>query len=99
MTKQEALEASDAVDLADSKVEANIATLAAEPDQEVDEQTSKRIGRMLDKHLMPLIVRIMMLYELTKQCFTYILQSLDKGSLGYGAIWGLRTDLRLTADE
>ncbi|KAI9633473.1 putative MFS transporter [Dioszegia hungarica] len=87
MTKQESLEASDAVDLADSKVEANIATLAAEPDQEVDEQTSKRIGRMLDKHLMPLI------------CFTYILQSLDKGSLGYGAIWGLRTDLRLTADE
>ena len=48
---------------------------------------SKRLCRKTDKHILSVLV------------WVYFLQILDKSVLGYGAVWGLRTDCRLSGDE
>ncbi|KAF7562910.1 hypothetical protein G7046_g1237 [Stylonectria norvegica] len=50
---------------------------------ELDEETSKRLLRKIDRRLMPVL------------CFTYALQYYDKAILSQAAIFGLRDDLDL----
>lgn len=78
----------------------NIKTMADTPaEQEIQPEKSHEVGesadlisdavvcRKLDYRLMPLI------------CITYALQSIDKTTLGYAAVFGLREDLGLVGTE
>ncbi|KAE8442002.1 hypothetical protein EG329_003938 [Mollisiaceae sp. DMI_Dod_QoI] len=53
----------------------------------VDAEKSKRLLRRIDIYIMPLI------------CIVYFLQYLDKISIGYGSVTGLRTDAHLVGDD
>lgn len=54
---------------------------------EVTEEDNKRIVRKTDRRILAILV------------WVYFLQILDKSVLGYGAIFGLRTDTGLTGDQ
>lgn len=54
---------------------------------EVDEATSKRLLRIIDWHLMPLL------------CLIYGLNYLDKTTLSYASIMGIKTDIGLVGDD
>ncbi|WVQ86195.1 hypothetical protein IAT38_008363 [Cryptococcus sp. DSM 104549] len=52
-----------------------------------ESDAAKRVLRKIDTHILPLLV------------LTQFLQNLDKASMSYAAVLGLRTDLKLTANE
>ncbi|KAK6366454.1 Allantoate permease [Lithohypha guttulata] len=54
---------------------------------EIDEATNKRLLRIIDWHLMPIM------------CVVYGINYLDKTTISYASIMGLRTDLRLQGDD
>ncbi|KAH8680667.1 major facilitator superfamily domain-containing protein [Xylariales sp. PMI_506] len=54
---------------------------------ELTEQDNKRILRKTDKHILVVLV------------WVYFLQTLDKTVLGYGAVFGLRTDTNLVGNQ
>ncbi|KAJ9299644.1 hypothetical protein DTO271G3_2528 [Paecilomyces variotii] len=54
---------------------------------EVDEATNKRLLRIIDRHMMPLM------------CVIYGLNYLDKTTLSYASIMGIKTDIGLTGDD
>ncbi|WPB06862.1 uncharacterized protein RHO25_011522 [Cercospora beticola] len=54
---------------------------------DIDEATNKRLRRIIDWNLMPIM------------CTIYGLQYLDKTTLSYASIMGLQTDLRLVGDN
>ncbi|KAL9012317.1 MAG: hypothetical protein Q9173_002912 [Seirophora scorigena] len=54
---------------------------------ELDEATSKRLLRRIDLHLMPLL------------CVIYGLNYLDKTTLSYASVMGIREDINLTGDD
>lgn len=53
---------------------------------EIDEATNKRLLRIIDWHLMPLM------------CVVYGLNYLDKTTLSYASIMGIKTDIGLVGD-
>jgi ACS family allantoate permease-like MFS transporter len=53
---------------------------------EIDEATNKRLLRIIDWHLMPLL------------CLIYGLNYLDKTTLSYASIMGIKTDINLVGD-
>lgn len=53
----------------------------------IDEATNKRLLRIIDWNLMPIM------------CVIYGLQYLDKTTLSYASIMGLRTDINLEGDD
>ncbi|KXJ89931.1 allantoate permease [Microdochium bolleyi] len=57
---------------------------AGEP---VDNDARRRLVRKFDLRLMPIL------------CITYALQSIDRTTLSYAAVFGIREDLRLTSTE
>ncbi|KAF4977773.1 hypothetical protein FZEAL_5739 [Fusarium zealandicum] len=54
---------------------------------EIDPEEEKRLVRKLDRVIMPLMALV------------YFFQYLDKNSINYAAVFGLRTDLKLTGEE
>ncbi|KAK5456384.1 Allantoate permease [Exophiala xenobiotica] len=54
---------------------------------EIDEATNKRLLRTIDFHLMPLL------------CLVYGLNYLDKTTLSYASIMGIKTDINLKGDD
>lgn len=54
---------------------------------EIDPAEEKALVRKLDRVIMPLMAAV------------YFFQYLDKGSINYAAIFGLKTDLKLTGEE
>ncbi len=54
---------------------------------EIDEATNKRLLRIIDWHLMPLL------------CLIYGLNYLDKTTLSYASIMGIKTDINLEGDD
>lgn len=56
-------------------------------DQGSDHAAASALKRKLDLHLMTLL------------CITYALQSIDKTTIGYAAVFGLKTDLNLKDTE
>ncbi|KIW22988.1 uncharacterized protein PV07_11224 [Cladophialophora immunda] len=54
---------------------------------EIDEATNKRLLRIIDWHLMPLL------------CVIYGLNYLDKTTLSYASIMGIKTDINLVGDD
>ncbi|KAH7324758.1 major facilitator superfamily transporter [Stachybotrys elegans] len=61
--------------------------IARRADELVEESEYKPLLRKLDWHLIPLL------------CFTYALQSIDRTTLSYAAIFGVREELALTSTE
>jgi ACS family allantoate permease-like MFS transporter len=55
--------------------------------EQVDQAEVARLRWKIDLHLMPLL------------CITYALQSIDKTTLGYAAVFNLQTDLNLQGTE
>lgn len=54
---------------------------------EIDEATNKRLLRTIDWHLMPIM------------CCVYGINYLDKTTISYASIMGLKTDLKLVNDQ
>lgn len=61
--------------------------LHAEEGDEVDAEARKRLVRKLDLRLLPIL------------CITYALQSIDRTTLSYAAVFGIRQDLGLSSAE
>ena len=55
--------------------------------EEIDDTTARRLRWKLDLQLLPLL------------CLTYALQSIDKTTLSYAAVFGLEDDLHLKGTE
>ncbi|KAJ9137063.1 Major facilitator superfamily transporter [Pleurostoma richardsiae] len=58
--------------------------IEAEP---MDPETADKLRRKIDMRLLPVL------------CLTYALQSIDKTTLGYAAVFGVQSDLNLTGNE
>lgn len=54
---------------------------------EIDQETNKRLLRIIDWHLMPLL------------CVVYGLNYLDKTTLSYASIMGIKKDINLVGDD
>jgi ribosomal protein S25 len=52
---------------------------------EIDEETDKRIRHKIDRHILPWM------------CTLYLLQYMDKVTLSYAAVMGIKEDTHLTA--
>lgn len=61
-----------------SRVDKEIAQYAGQDMIEVDEETSKRLRRMIDKRVLVIMI------------LTYFLQALDKGTMSFSSIMGIR---------
>lgn len=61
--------------------------MIANSDLVLDEATNKRLLRTIDWHLMPIM------------CVVYGINYLDKTTISYASIMGLRTDLKLQGDN
>ncbi|RAK76562.1 putative 2-ketogluconate transporter [Aspergillus fijiensis CBS 313.89] len=70
-----------------ARVDEEIAAYAASGAVEVDEATSRRLRRMIDRRV--LVVMIL----------TYFLQALDKGTMSFASIMGIRTDTGMKGQE
>jgi hypothetical protein len=68
------------------RVDAEISKYAGAVAVEISEADNKRLKRMIDKRVLPVMV------------FTYFLQALDKGTMSFTAIMGIRTDIPVLAD-
>ncbi|WVQ85413.1 hypothetical protein IAT38_007578 [Cryptococcus sp. DSM 104549] len=73
----------------DVKNDKALALLAEEGDVVIDPNgpEARAVKRKIDLHILPLLV------------ITVLLQNMDKATLSYGAIMGIRTDTHLTADQ
>ncbi|KIV98729.1 uncharacterized protein PV09_09512 [Verruconis gallopava] len=69
------------------KVDAEVAKYATQTGIEVPEAESKRLKRMIDKRVLTVMV------------FTYFLQALDKGTLSFAVIMGIKDDLHLHGQQ
>lgn len=74
-------------DEAESPVQAALGLVHEVEDEHLDEPAFKRLKRKIDLRLMPLL------------CITYALQSIDKTTLGYAAVFDLEPDLNLQGTE
>ncbi|PKX93453.1 putative 2-ketogluconate transporter [Aspergillus novofumigatus IBT 16806] len=66
-----------------SRMDRDLQEYVARGQVDVDEATSKRLKRMIDRRVLIIMI------------FTYFLQALDKGTLSFASIMGIRTDLHL----
>lgn len=54
---------------------------------EISPEENKRLKRMIDRRVLPVMV------------FTYFLQALDKGTMSFASIMGLREDIKVLEDN
>ena len=65
-------------------VDKEVAQYASETIVEMDEETNKRLKRLIDKRVLAIMV------------FTYFIQTLDKGTMSFASIMGIIKDTHLT---
>jgi hypothetical protein len=65
-------------------VDKEVAKYASETIVEIDEETDKRLKRLIDKRVLAVMI------------FTYFIQTLDKGTMSFASIMGIITDTHLT---
>lgn len=65
------------------RVDQELAKYAHGARVEISEADNKRLKRMIDKRVLPIMV------------FTYFLQALDKGTMSFASIMGIRDDAHL----
>lgn len=63
------------------RIDDEIARYANAVAVEISPEENKRLKRMIDKRVLPIMV------------FTYFLQALDKGTMSFASIMGIRTDI------
>lgn len=68
-------------------VDPEVARFATEGVTPIDKQTNKRLKRLIDRHVLVILM------------VTYFLQSSDKNALPLSAIMGIRTDAHLVGQE
>lgn len=68
-------------------VDKEVAQYANEVIVEIDEATNKRLKKLIDKRIMAVMI------------VTYLIQTLDKGTLSYASIMGIQTDLHLVGQQ
>jgi hypothetical protein len=66
-----------------SRVDKEIRAYAADVAVEIDAETDKRLKRLIDRRVLVIMI-----------C-TYFLQALDKGTMSFSAIMGIKTDAHL----
>lgn len=71
----------------DNIIDAEILAYAASEPVPIDEATNKRLRRMIDRRILPIMM------------ITYFLQALDKGTLSFSSIMGLREDTHLHGQQ
>ncbi|KAH7024790.1 allantoate permease [Microdochium trichocladiopsis] len=71
----------------DVSVNNALVLLHAGAEEDIDEGARRRLVSKLDWRLMPIL------------CITYALQSIDRTTLSYAAVFGVREDLHLTSTE
>ena len=71
----------------DGRVDPELAKYASEKAVVIDEATNKRLKRMVDKRV------------LTVMIITYFLQALDKGTMSFASIMGIREDANLIGQQ
>jgi hypothetical protein len=69
------------------RIDPEVAKYASDKAIHIDDETNKRLKRMIDKRV------------LVVMCATYFLQSLDKATLSFSAIMGLQADTGLVGQE
>lgn len=69
------------------RMDAEVAKYASGDAIEITPEESKRLRRKIDKRVLSIMI------------FTYFLQALDKGTLSFAAIMGIRTDTHLVAQQ
>jgi len=68
-------------------VDEEVAKYASETIVEVDEATSKRLKRMIDKRVLAIMVG------------TYLIQTLDKGTMSFASIMGIIPETHLVGTQ
>lgn len=68
-------------------VDKEVAQYASETIVEIDEETNKRLKRLIDKRVLAVMV------------FTYFIQTLDKGTMSFASIMGVIPDTHLTGNQ
>lgn len=69
------------------RVDAEVSKYASAIAIDISPEENKRLKRMIDKRVLPIMV------------FTYFLQALDKGTMSFASIMGLREDVPALADD
>lgn len=63
------------------RIDREVAQYASETEIYISEEENKRLKRLIDRRVLPIMV------------FTYFLQSLDKGTMSMTSIMGIRDDI------
>jgi hypothetical protein len=66
-----------------TRVDKEIQAYAAHGQVEIDEETNKRLKKLIDRRVLVIMI------------ITYFLQALDKGTMSFSAIMGIKTDANL----
>ncbi|KAF7588122.1 hypothetical protein BBP40_006155 [Aspergillus hancockii] len=70
-----------------SRVDRELQEYAGQGQVEIDEATNKRLKTMIDRRVLVIMI------------FTYFLQALDKGTMSFASIMGIREDNKLKSQE
>ncbi|OOF90080.1 hypothetical protein ASPCADRAFT_11004 [Aspergillus carbonarius ITEM 5010] len=71
----------------DARVDTEVLEYAARGQIEVDAEDSRRLRRMIDRRVLVIMI------------VTYFLQALDKGTMSFASIMGIKTDANLQGQE
>ncbi|OCL04199.1 MFS transporter [Glonium stellatum] len=69
------------------RVDKELAKYANAARIDISEEENKRLKRLIDKRVLPIMI------------FTYFLQALDKGTLSFASIMGIKTDAHLVGQQ
>lgn len=76
-----------AVDEHAARVDPELAKYASDKAVVIDEATNTRLKRMIDRRVLSIMI------------FTYFLQALDKGTMSFASIMGIREDANLKGQQ
>lgn len=70
-----------------SRIDSEVAKYASEKAVFIDEATDKRLKKLIDRRVLTIMI------------FTYFLQALDKGTMSFASIMGIREDANLVGQQ
>lgn len=70
-----------------SRIDDEVAKYASDKAIHIDEKTEKRLKRLIDKRVLTIMI------------FTYFLQALDKGTMSFASIMGIKEDTGLKGQQ
>lgn len=69
------------------RVDAEVAKYAGQHGVDISEEEDKRLKKLINKRVLAIMI------------FTYFLQALDKGTMSFASIMGIKTDLNLVGQQ